>query len=837
MHAFDTVTQSMCCTKSSVDCGVTMAMAPALPKSSPAGWFPHQDHANSYPSSSSSKYKYSHMVKDYKKMDLVLDARLIESSNPRTCPLLALVEKPAITRKEKFEFQDVNGTDDSRWKEALGMLHSINQLNSHTYASLLHLCTCAKALAEGKRVHAHMLKSGIQLNVFLGTKLVSMYVNCGSLGDARQVFDELPMRNVYICSAMIGGYARNMHYREALTLFRQMHLGGVKPDSFVITSVLPACANLAVLELGKEIHAYVVKIGLELDVFVGNALIDMYGKCQSLENARQVFDKMSQRDYVSWNSMIGGYAQNGHSDEALKLFIRMQLLGKKPDVVTWNAMIAGYAQSGHCDEAFKFFRQMERAGIMPTVISWTSMIAGYAQNGRAEEAWKIFCQMQLTGIKPNVVTWTAMIVGYAKNGHPDEALRLFGQMQLAGFTPNSITVTSVLWACTRLEALRQSKEIHAYVVKSLFHSDIIVGNAFIDMYAKCLRLENARQIFDKLSQRDVVSWNAMIAGYARSGHSDEALRLFRQMQLSCTKPNTATIVSILPACAHLASLQHGKEIHDYVIRSGFVLGAAVGSALVDMYAKCGSIELARHVFDKISETDVISWTTMIVGYAMHGHGKDALTLFDKMLLMNLEPDHITFIGVLSACSHAGLVDKGWHYFDCMSRDYHIIPSVKHYACMVDLLGRAGRLDDAHELINKMPIEPDATVWGALLGACRIHCNIELGECVAGHLFELDPGNPGNYVLLSHIYATAGRWVDVVKVRTMMKDKALKWRPGCSWIEVRNEVHTFLAGDRSHPQREKIYAMLESLGRQMKEAGYVPDVNFVMHDVEEDKEKE
>jgi pentatricopeptide repeat protein len=297
-----------------------------------------------------------------------------------------------------------------------------------------------------------------------------------------------------------------------------------------------------------------------------------------------------------------------------------------------------------------------------------------------------------------------------------------------------------------------------------------------------------------------------------------------------------TITSVLSACARLSALKHGKEIHHYIIRFWFESHVFVGSALIDMYSKCGSIEVARHLFDKLSERNIVSWNAMIAGYAMHGHGEDALSLFHQMQQADIDPDHITFIALLSACSHAGLIDEGWHYFISMSREYHITPKVGHYSCMVDLLGRAGRLDEAREFIDKMPFEPNADVWGALLGACRIHSNIELGKFVAERLFELQPENPGFYVVMSNIYAAAGRWEDVEKVRTMMKDRGLKRRPGCSWIEVKDKVHAFNVGDKSHPQSEEIYAMLDHLGGQMKKFGYVPDKNFVLHDVE-DEEKE
>jgi pentatricopeptide repeat protein len=309
------------------------------------------------------------------------------------------------------------------------------------------------------------------------------------------------------------------------------------------------------------------------------------------------------------------------------------------------------------------------------------------------------------------------------------------------------------------------------------------------------------------------------------------------MHLTGIKPNSVTYASILPACGNLAALGYGKEFHNDIVKSGFQSDVFVGNGLVDMYAKCGNIEDAFKVFDEMPSRNVVSWTAMIVGYAMHGYGIEALQLFGKMQNSGMKPNHVTFVGVLSACCNAGLVDDGRWYFDCMSRDYDITPAMKHYCCMVDLLGRAGHLDEARDFINKMPISPDAALWGSLLSACRIHNNIELGEHVAEQLFDSEPNNPAHYVLLSNIYAAAGKWDDVQNVRRLMKERKVERMPGCSWIEVNNQVYAFCVADRSHPQTPEIYAELDILFGQIKEAGYVPNINFVLHDVEEEQKEQ
>eukprot|EP01018_Ginkgo_biloba_P006084 Gb_02808 [translate_table: standard] len=469
------------------------------------------------------------------------------------------------------------------------------------------------------------------------------------------------------------------------------------------------------------------------------------------------------------------------------------------------------------------------SGLDQNIVIGTKLVTMYAKCGRVEDARLVFDYMP----KRNVFSYNTMIGGYTRDGYCKEALQIYDRMQQAGIQADNFTFAFVLKACATLLTLQESKGIHNHIVRTGFESDVFVGAALIDMYVKCGSIEDARQVFDKMSRRDLVLWTVMISGYAKNGYDNEALAVFYQMQLAGVTSDLVALVSVLSACTHLGALQQGKCIHDYIIRRGFESDVNVVNALIDMYAKCGNIEIARQLFDKMSKRDVISWSAMIAGYGMHGLGDSALALFVQMQETDMKPNSITFICVLSACSHAGLVEKGWEYFDCMTRDYSITPSLKHYTCMVDLLGRAGYLEEAQSFINKMPFEPDAGVWGALLGGCRIHSNIELGEFAANQLFELEPENAGYYVLLSNIYAAAGRWDGVARVRTLMKDRRLKKTPGCSLIEVNNTVHTFVVEDRSHPQYEQIYAKLVNLSVQMKEAGYVPDTNFVLHDLEEE----
>ncbi|XP_059074258.1 pentatricopeptide repeat-containing protein At1g71490 [Cryptomeria japonica] len=605
-----------------------------------------------------------------------------------------------------------------------GGVRTLSSMDSYNYFSLLQTCANMKNHQQGKKIHAHLILTGNEFDMYIQTKLVAMYANCGSLMDARKVFDKVPQPNLFLWNLIIAQYVLHGRFGEAIWLYHEMLRAGLEPDNYTIPPILKACAQLTALREGMEIHDYITRNKLDVNEFVENALVDMYAKCGRLGEARQLFDKMSKGDVVSWNAMIGGYAQNGHCDEAMSLFEKMQAMGVAPELVTWNAIIAGHTQ----------------------------------------------------------------------NNNANGALKLLRKMIVADFKPDSVTAASVLPACARLGTLQYGKEIHGYAIRNGLESNAIVQNALIDVYAKCGSSNNAYHMFHTVTYKTVVSWNAIIAGYAQSGYYEESLDFFRQMQLAAMKPNNVTLASVLPVISHLSNLQQGKEIHAYILRIGFESFIIVMNALVDMYNKCGSTRLARQVFDRMPKRDVFSWTAMIAGYGMQGKGDDAVILFSQMLMSGMKPDDVSFLAILSACSHSGLVVEGRKYFDMMREHYGINPRMEHYACMVDLLGRAGCLDEAEEFIKKMPMQPNIAVWATLLGACRIHSAIELGERVAECIFKLKPENPGYYVLMCNIYGAAGRWDDQAKVRKRMREDGLQKNPGWSRIEVRNQIHAFHVGD-------------------------------------------
>lgn len=464
----------------------------------------------------------------------------------------------------------------------------------------------------------------------------------------------------------------------------------------------------------------------------------------------------------------------------------------------------------------------------------------YSKCERLSDAQKVFDEIPLK----NVVSWTSIITGYIQNGSSAEAISLFKDYLIRESESeerdeevclDSVAVVSVLSACSRVCSKSVTGGVHGFVIKRGFEDDLAVGNTLLDAYAKCGLVGDSRKVFDGMVLRDEVSWNSIIAVYSQNGLSAEALKMFGDMAVDeCVRYNAVTLSAVLLACAHSGALQAGKCVHDQVIRMGLEENVIVGTSIVDMYCKCGRVATARRAFDRIKNKNVRTWTALVAGYGMHGHAKEALQVFYEMIKAKINPNYITFVSVLAACSHAGLLDEGWHWFNKMEKKFKIKPGVEHYGCMVDLLGRAGFLNKAYNLIKEMQVEPDFVVWGSLLAACRTFKKVELAELSAKKLFELDSSNCGYYVLLSNIYADAGRWKDVERMRILMKDLGVVKPPGFSLLEIKGRVHVFLVGDKEHPQHEKIYAYLHVLSLKLQEIGYVPNTNPVLHDVDEEE---
>ncbi|CAK9206960.1 unnamed protein product [Sphagnum troendelagicum] len=478
----------------------------------------------------------------------------------------------------------------------------------------------------------------------------------------------------------------------------------------------------------------------------------------------------------------------------------------------------------------KVHEEIIQSGCEADVFVGNSLVDMYSKCGSIEDACKVFNNMP----SRDVVTWNAMILGHVKCGQGQKALELFHQMQQKGVQPTPVTLIGVLNACASMFALQEGRCTHEQIIESGWESDVFVGSSLVDMYAKCGSMEDAERVFNKMLSRNVVTWTTMILGYVKCGQGSKALELFQQMQQEGVQPAPLTLVGVLNACASVVALEEGRRTHDWVIKSGWDSNVFVGNSLIDMYAKCGSLEDALKVFNKMPSRDVVTWNAMIGGYAIHGHGKEALKQFEQMREEGVQPDDTTFVCLLSACSHSGLVDEGLRFYSSMSTVYMISADFQHYTCMVDLLGRAGRLHEAENMVLAMPYKPQVAAWMALLGACRIHGNVEMGERVAKQVLELEPENAASYVLLSNLYTATGNRDLSENIERQRKERSVKKHPGRTWIEVDNEVHTFVVDDQHHPQMIEIHAELKRLSGLMHDAGYVPDTNFVLHDVEEEE---
>ncbi|XP_019704030.2 pentatricopeptide repeat-containing protein At1g71490 [Elaeis guineensis] len=634
-------------------------------------------------------------------------------------------------------------------------LHSSSLLLPIPLSCLLSCTTSQRALPQGHQLHALILSLGLQDHPSLLPRLTTFYATFNLRSDARAAVFSSNAFHVLPWNLLISACVRDGFPADALLVYKEMVRRGVEPDRFTFPSVLRACSEVLDLDLGKEVHRCIENGSMGWNLFAYNALVAMYSKCGELGVARKLFDEMPERDVVSWNSMISGYASKGMWDKALELFDMMRAGSLEVSSVTWNTIIGG--------------------------------------------------SLQMSNYR--------------------EALRLISQMRASGSAMDFVTLIVGLNACSRLGSLRLGKEIHGLAIHTFCDGFETVRNALITMYSRCKDMDSANILFQMAEIRSLVTWNAMIAGFALSDQAEEASQVFRDMIHSGVEPNYVTVVTYLALCARVANLQHGRELHCFITKHGFEGHRLLWNSLVDMYSKSGRILVARKVFDVMSDRDEVSYTSMIAGYGMQGEGITALELFDGMIDSGIKPDHIAMVAVLSACSHSGLVSQGQALFEKMVDSYNVVPRMEHYSCMVDLFSRAGLLGKAEEILDGTPFPPTSAMWAALVGACQVYGNTEIGERAARKLLEMRTDNSGHYVLIANMYAAAGCWEELAKVRTMMRDLGVRKAPGLAWADLGNGFHPFVVGDRSNPLAPEIYEMLEGLTDQMRDAGYVGNLDL------------
>uniref|UniRef100_A0A7N0SYQ3 Uncharacterized protein n=1 Tax=Kalanchoe fedtschenkoi TaxID=63787 RepID=A0A7N0SYQ3_KALFE len=575
-------------------------------------------------------------------------------------------------------------------------------------------------------------------NVAEGNWLLSKLSREKRIGEARQVFDRMAVRDVVTWSIVISGYVKCGMIEEARRLFDR---------------------------------ADAVK-----NVVTWTALLNGYVRLNELGEAERLFGEMPEKNVISWNTMIDGYARNGRVDEALSLFEQMP----ERNVVSWNTIITALSQCGRVDEARMFFDRMP----CRDVISWTTMISGLSRNGRIDEAREVFDTMP----SRNIVSWNAIVTGYAQNLRLDEAIELFEKMP---------------------------------------EKDLRSWNTMITGFIQNGNVGAARNLFNRMTMRNVVSWTTMITGYVLDKQSEEALLLFTEMLTDGgATPNEATFLSVLSACSDLAGLSEGQQVHQLIIKTIYQNTRLVVSALINMYSKCGELSIARKMFydGSSSHRDLISWNGMVAAYAHHGYGTEAIKLFNEMRDVGVKPNDVTYVALLAACSHSGLVEDGLKFFEELVRDKSIKLRDDHFTCLVDLCGRSGRLKSAYEFIYQLDIK-SSSLWGALLAGCNVHGDADIGKLAAEKILDVEPDNVGTYLTLANTYASSGKWQEASELRSKMKDTGLKKQPGCSWIEIENRFHVFIVGEKSHSQFNLINRVLRNLHLKMKKDVIVPDELF------------
>lgn len=688
-----------------------------------------------------------------------------------------------------------------------------------------HLHQCQR-LKQFNQIFSQMILTGYIRDTYAASRVIKFCTDSNfiHIGYSVQIFNQIENPNGFIWNNMMRAYLERNSPREALNLYKLCLVKNAIPDNYTYPILLQSCtARLSEFE-GKQIHNHILKLGFNSDVYVGNTLINMYAVCGNMSNARKIFDEIPVLDLVSWNSILAGYVQMGDVKEAKYIYDRMP----ERNNIASNSMVVLFGRTGHVVEACQLFNEIPQK---------------------------------------DMVSWSALISCYEQNAMYEEALVLFVNMNANGVAVDEVVVVSVLSACTHMSAVQAGKSIHGFAAKigiqsyvnlqnalihlysscgeildakKLFdegiHLDQISWNSMISGYLKCGSVEDAEKLFSSMPEKDIVSWSAMISGYAQHERFSEALALFQEMQHHRIKPDETTLVSVISACTHLAALDLGKWIHAYISKNNLRVNVIVGTTLIDMYMKCGCVENALEIFNAIEEKGVSTWNALILGLAMNGMVEKSLDTFADMKKAGALPNEITFMGVLGACRHMGLVDEGRRHFHSMIQEHKIEPNVKHYGCMVDLLGRAGMLKEAEELIESMPMAPDVATWGALLGACKKFSNNEMGERVGRKLIQLQPDHDGFHVLLSNIYASKGNWNDVLEIRGKMMQHGMVKTPGCSMIEANGIVHEFLAGDKTHPQINDIELMLDVVATKLKVEGYAPDTNEVSLDIDEEEKE-
>ncbi|XP_073309305.1 putative pentatricopeptide repeat-containing protein At3g25970 [Primulina huaijiensis] len=669
-------------------------------------------------------------------------------------------------------------------------------------------------LAKVAVTHCQVIKSSLITYTYTANNLINNYIKCKESNTALKLFGEMTHRDTASWNTIITGYVNSGNFMGAWEVLKSMKRHGFVFDGYTFGSMLKGIGVGGELMNGQQVHSDVVKMGFDENVYAASSLLDMYVKCGKVVYANRVFDFMLVRNTVSWNALIAGYADFGDFFRCFQLFRCMDAEGVRVDDATFAPLLTLLHDVEFCELMKQFHGKIMKFGLEFENTVLNAMITAYSECGCIEDANKVFDSAD--GCR-DLVTWNSMLTAYVQSDLEECGFKLFLKMMRLRLELDAFSYSSVLSGCFGDAVQCLGKTLHGLVIKRGLEQLTQVSNALISMYLKSNSFaeENAVKLFEHMDVKDIVSWNTILTGLSQNGMSEYALRLFQMMHLEYLEIDQYTFAAALRSCSDLATRKMGRQIHVLVLKSGFEGNEFIVSAMIFMYSKCGMVDDAWKSFEGSHKSSSVTWNSIIFGYAQHGQGKIALDLFYLMAERQVKMDHITFVAVLTACSHIGLVEVGLDILRSMELKYGVPPQMENFACTVDLLGRAGRLTEAKELIEEMPFEPNAMVWKTLLGACRACGDIELATEVASHLLDIEPGEHCTYVLLSDMYGHLKRWDEKASVKRLMRQKGVKKVPGWSWIELNGDVHAFNAEDHSHPNCLEIYQTLKELTRVIK----------------------
>ncbi|XVF53513.1 hypothetical protein PTKIN_Ptkin05aG0105200 [Pterospermum kingtungense] len=695
------------------------------------------------------------------------------------------------------------------------MLISVQWPNEFTFSSVLRSCSALGEFEYGTCVQAYMIKQGFDQNPILVSCLIDFYSKFGFTSEAYNLFINKGNHDTVSWTMMISSFVQAQRWDQALLLYADMVEAGVPPNEFTFVKLLGACSVLG-LNYGKLVHAHTLLWGVKLNVVLKTALVDMYSRCQRMEHAIKVKNLTSECDTSLFTAVISGFAQNLIFRKAIAAFREMRISGIVPNNFTFSSILNVSSLMLSLELGQQIHLRVVTSGLEGDVSVGNALVSMYVKcSDRTEDALRVFREISL----PNVISWTSLIAGVAEHGCEKDSFHLFREMQAAGVQPNSFTICSIIGSFNAPKWFPQTQMLHGYVVKTNFYEHIVVQNALVDVYAGLGMLDDAWKIVHMMSNRDAITYTSLASKMNQMGHHELALHIITDMCDDDIKIDEFSMASFLSASADLGTVVTGKQLHCHSVKSGLGSWNSVSNGLVELYGKCGCICDARRAFREITVPDIFSWNTLISGLASNGYISSALSAFDDMRLAGAKPDAVTLMLVLSACNNGKLVDLGLEYFQSMRETYDIVPQLEHYVHLVDILGRGGRLEEAMEVIETMPYRADALIYKTLLRACRAHRNIPLAEDMARRGLELNPSDPAFYKLLGTLYEDSGQHDLVERTRKMIRESRSKKNASQSWVEIRNKVHVFVAGERSHPQINEIYEKIEWLEGEFKNKRY------------------